>query len=614
MDNEDSKIISQCLNGEPEAFGMLVDKYKAGIYAYAYAKIHDFHEAQDMAQEVFLQAYRSLHRLKKWESFSFWLNRIAYNLCRDWKRSQQRKVDTDFIEDQDSTILENPSFDSYRDDQMNESLQETLESLPDIYREVLTLYYFGGMDSVEIAQALGTSPANIRQRLSRAREQLKEEIIAMMGATFKEQKLQAGFTFRIVEAVKRIKVNPIPTSKGIPWGLSLATCAIVAIFSLNPALNSFIDIGTSISAFLPMESKVLKVGEIPVDVVKISNMAFISAPNGKGKSKQPNTQNALSMAPKAEGGTWAKKADMPTARTCPTAEVDGKIYAIGGTRDMEITPLSIVEEYDPKTDTWTKKADMPTPRMYLTASAVNGKIYAIGGKNPKAGDFESSTVEEYDPKTNIWTKKADMPTPRALHSASVVNGKIYVIGSGMALQTVEEYNPIADKWTKKADMPTGRWLLGSAAVNDKIYAIGGNVNPGFQSHAVATVEEYDPSLDKWTKKADMPDDRTEMNVCAINDKIYVIAGGKRENGNIPNLVTYVYEPSSDKWTQKSNALTMRASASGNGNVVDGKIYIMGGMGFDGYLSSVEEYTPEDWQPFPISLQGKLPSKWGQVKR
>jgi DNA-directed RNA polymerase specialized sigma24 family protein len=45
---EDGCIIQECLNGEPEAFGILVDKYKAGIYAFAYAKIRDFHDAQDV--------------------------------------------------------------------------------------------------------------------------------------------------------------------------------------------------------------------------------------------------------------------------------------------------------------------------------------------------------------------------------------------------------------------------------------------------------------------------------------------------------------------------------------------------------------------------------------
>jgi len=73
MRTDDSSIIQACLNGEPEAFGVLVDKYKAGIYAYVYARINNFHDAQEMTQEIFISAFRGLHSLKKYESFSFWL-------------------------------------------------------------------------------------------------------------------------------------------------------------------------------------------------------------------------------------------------------------------------------------------------------------------------------------------------------------------------------------------------------------------------------------------------------------------------------------------------------------------------------------------------------------
>lgn len=86
------------------------------------------------------------------------------------------------------------------------------------------------------------------------------------------------------------------------------------------------------------------------------------------------------------------RADMPTARAClSTSAVNGKIYAIGGTLSKPWSAgISRVEEYDPVTDTWTSKTDMPTRRWGLSTSAVNGKIYAIGGHGLL------STVEEYD--------------------------------------------------------------------------------------------------------------------------------------------------------------------------------------------------------------------------
>jgi N-acetylneuraminic acid mutarotase len=174
--------------------------------------------------------------------------------------------------------------------------------------------------------------------------------------------------------------------------------------------------------------------------------------------------------------------------------VDGKIYAIGGMAQGK--PISTVEVYDPVTDKWTKKTGMPTARYGVSTSAVNGKIYVIGGAPSQEVTF--ATVEEYNPTTDTWTTKADMPTSRFYHSASVVNGKIYAIGgwTGNAegevfLSTVEEYDPLADKWTGKADLPTARGGLSTSVANGKIYAIGGvvMVAAGLYSY-LSAVEEY----------------------------------------------------------------------------------------------------------------------------
>jgi N-acetylneuraminic acid mutarotase len=405
------------------------------------------------------------------------------------------------------------------------------------------------------------------------------------------------------------------TTKGVPWGISITAGIIFTVLGLGSRIMVSQDIGTPISFSLPSESKVLNIGEIPVDVMKISNIASISNPTGKGgESKRPDMQNAF-MAPQAEGGKWVKKADMPIGVGFHSiSEVNGKIYVMGGQDknwDWNLKSFSTVYEYDPKTDTWSKKSDMITPRSGFGTVVVDGKIYAIDGW---ADSAFTNTVEVYDPIADKWEKRADSSTKRAEFAASAVNGKIYVIGGhsgvGPGLTLTEEYDPKTDTWTKKADMPTARTFLTSSVVNNKIYVFGGT-NDNALSKVLSTVEIYDPSTDTWTKGSDLPTSMAILTSCAINEMIYIMNGYTVTS----NPVTVeIYDTKNDKWLEGKDIPTEvgRISAR-NYPVLNGKIYAIGGNDSNNiFLSDVWEYTPEDLQSV-VSSQDKLLTKWGNIK-
>lgn len=295
-------------------------------------------------------------------------------------------------------------------------------------------------------------------------------------------------------------------------------------------------------------------------------------------------------------GIWTTRADMPTGRwELSTSALDGKIYAIGGAGPV-YQALGSVEEYDPATDTWTTNSEMPTARQGLSTSVVNGKIYAIGGLAGFSRSYSSvetySTVEEYNPATDNWTTKSPMPTSRGSHSANVVDGKIYIIGGSQDASpdrshvwTVEVYDPATDTWAQKGDMPRGIGAGYSSVVDGKIYVFGGY---GGSSR----VDEYDPVTDTWIQKSDMPTERHALSTSALDGKIYAIGGYVPGVSGYPGVATVeVYDPATDTWTIAPDMPTGRFGP--RTSVVDEKIYVFGGLArwITTAYGKVEVYEP-----------------------
>lgn len=284
--------------------------------------------------------------------------------------------------------------------------------------------------------------------------------------------------------------------------------------------------------------------------------------------------------------TWVSKAPMPTARTyLGAAEVNGKIYAIGGFSDLNNT-----EEYDPITDTWTIKAAMPTPRFGFAIVVYQSKIYCIGGLTGRGAPFGSSVtgaIEVYDPATNAWEIKKPMPTARAHLEACVINEQIYVIGGrtggpNSAVSTNQIYDPTSEKWETKKSMPYPVTSFSSTVVGNKIYVLGGQ-DDSDGPKILDVTQIYDPATDSWTVGTAMPTTVFNSVACAISgllgyERIYLVGGqlGAKGSGGNRTAMVQVFNPENSSWSVGVSMLTARDGLAVA--VVNNTIYAMGGAG------------------------------------
>ena len=185
---------------------------------------------------------------------------------------------------------------------------------------------------------------------------------------------------------------------------------------------------------------------------------------------------------------------------------DGTIYTFGNYNIA--SDNNGVLAFNPSTDVWTSLANMPTGRGMASAAAVNGKIYVFGG-NDAYWNRWLTTVEVYDTRTNSWnTNIPAIPgTGRGYLSANAVNGKIYVMGgtNSYVVPTFSDnfvYDPVANSWYSAAPLPRPRSHHGSVVLDGKIYLIGGAYRySAHQEVFPAEVDVYDPATDSWTQVA-----------------------------------------------------------------------------------------------------------------
>ena len=180
MKNDDVVLIQRILAGDETAFASLVRKYQKQVHTLAWRKIRDFHIAEDITQETFLQAYQKLETLEDPTRFPRWLYVIADRLCIAWLRKNQRH--TEPLEETDLSGIETEAYSRFVATEHAETFAEArrdlveklLAKLKRNNRTVITLHYLEGMTYAEIVNFLGVPENTIRSRLLRARQQLKK--------------------------------------------------------------------------------------------------------------------------------------------------------------------------------------------------------------------------------------------------------------------------------------------------------------------------------------------------------------------------------------------------------------------------------------------------------
>jgi len=237
LQSDDEIIVNRCLEGDQAAFAFLVEKYKGAVHAYAYHRLLDYQEAQDIVQEVFIKAYRKLAQLKWPHRFQSWLYTIASNECSTWLREHLKDREQEVpLEDVPAENLDELAVRAHSDEDIELTVKSAMETLPHDSQLALSLYYMSGLSTKEVAGFMGISPNNVGVKLHRARKQLGERVEKMIGKKLKKEKLGAGFTFGFMNSIRNIPIPSLPKPRPIRWApipISIGTALLIGIIGFG---------------------------------------------------------------------------------------------------------------------------------------------------------------------------------------------------------------------------------------------------------------------------------------------------------------------------------------------------------------------------------------------
>jgi RNA polymerase sigma-70 factor (ECF subfamily) len=169
--DDESKLIEQSLSADPEAYAALVNQHQKMIRAVTFRMTGSPDDAEELAQDAFLRAYRQLGSFGGGSKFSTWLCKIAINLSLDWRRRESRR---DSIHSQwaAEAVSENDPGGGFPDE-LSRRVQAALNRLPAKQRAAIVLTVYENQSHAEAAKTLGCTEATISWRVFAARQKLK---------------------------------------------------------------------------------------------------------------------------------------------------------------------------------------------------------------------------------------------------------------------------------------------------------------------------------------------------------------------------------------------------------------------------------------------------------
>ena len=187
----DLALVRRAKKGDYRAFDLLVLKYQSRIISIAFKYVKEIQLAEDISQEAFIKAYKSINSFREESAFYTWLYRITANTAKNYLVSKGRRKESSFSEistSENEDYFDMPTNDSPEQILMAQNLRDTihdaLSSLPEDTRTALSLREFEGLNYEEIALIMGCPVGTVRSRIFRGREAL-ENLISPVADKFK---------------------------------------------------------------------------------------------------------------------------------------------------------------------------------------------------------------------------------------------------------------------------------------------------------------------------------------------------------------------------------------------------------------------------------------------
>ena len=559
----------------------LLQYHQDYIYNICFQVLRHPEDAEDMAQEVLLEAAKWVSNFEAPRPFKVWLYRVAMNKSLDHRQARIRRVEFAKV-----LAAGFASEGAPMDADERSALMQAIGGLDDQTRCLLLEHYFDKLTMEEIGQREGISSMAVWKRLERAREHIRRALLGM------------GLAI---------------TGAGIAQGLESVSPVVAPVGLIGPALFAKVAIGTPAAmattvggatlgtmggiAGASVVALMFVLGATAMQTVTLTSTADFERGNSEGLISTAQDRITRGRITAGTVGSWTATTALPTARILHSSVAhNGFIYVIGGTdgfvasmTEVSIAPINtdgtvgtwstttalpsirgrhasvaydgflyvvggedensnVVGDVfvaplntDGSVGAWSTTTALPSGRRHPASVAYNGFLYSIGGAPGPLADVLVAPINA-DGSIGGWTATTSLSSGRSLHTSLAYNGFIYVIGGTGPASDVFVAPLNADgsvgTWTTTTALPSGRSWHSSVAYDGFLYVFGGQPSPYLTDVLVAPINS-DGSVGTWSASTALPSGRRILTSLAYNGYLYSIGG---QDDSITNLVDVLYSP------------------------------------------------------------------------